>query len=171
MDKSFIIPAVIIYQGNFQKIKLIDLDTNSKSDESLNHIENEFKKIVEYRWGNQHRFLQIISGGHLFVFSVYFQTTKNPNKQIWNVTIWNDSGGIGVTSANFPVVDKENDTIPTDIFHKLIQDCCDYSNNIYKCSGCGNKMNKIAGQYFAGIYCQKCWDSKYKAMEVRETYD
>lgn len=171
MDKSFITPAVIIYQGNFPKINLIDLDGNNKSEDSLNHIEDQFKTIVGYRWGNMHRFLQIISGGHLFVFAVYFQKTINPNKQYWCVDVWNESGGISVSNVTFPVIDKENDKIPSDIFNKIINDCCDYGNNIYKCSGCGTKMNKIAGQYFAGIYCQKCWDTKYKAIEAKETYD
>ncbi len=46
-----------------------------------------------------------------------------------------------------------------------------YTKGIYHCSDCDAEMTEIAGRYFAGIYCEKCWAQKWKAIEAKETYN
>lgn len=171
MDKTQIIPAVIIHQNHLKNTRLIDLESNNKSNDSLTYYENQLKKILNYGLGNNHRYLKIFNGGALFSFSVYHQKTLKNNRCLWDIHVWDSSGNITVSQINFPVIDKENDTIPLEILNVLINDCIDYDNNLYKCSGCGVKTKTIGGQYFAGIYCLKCWDDKYRKKEMNENYE
>ena len=49
----------------------------------------------------------------------------------------------------------------------------DYLKGVVKCSDCKKTIleSEIAGRYFAGIYCEDCWNSKWKKIEEKETYD
>ena len=48
-----------------------------------------------------------------------------------------------------------------------------YNNNIIKCSECQQKINKddVAGQYYAGVYCDKCWHNKWQNIASMDNYD
>jgi len=167
MNPNIITPAVIIYEREFHNTPLWQFETNNKDADSLNHYENELKNVVGYRYGNHHRFLQIVSGGHLFSFNIYLMEHKN----MWEIHLWDTTGNRTVIGTSFKVVNKETDCIPDDEFNKIIDACRDFMNGTYICSGCGEKTKHIAGRYFAGQYCQKCWDNKYKAREASENYN
>lgn len=68
---------------------------------------------------------------------------------------------------------KQSD-IPPDYFQDKVKTVLDeYIEGMIKCSDCGIKIKKseIAGRYFAGGYCKKCWDKTWKEIESKETYD
>lgn len=39
------------------------------------------------------------------------------------------------------------------------------------CTKCGKPHNNLSNQYFAGVYCQSCWDNGIKQQEAQETYE
>ncbi len=175
MDKNFIIPAIIIFELNFKKIPLWNLEMNNRDENSLTTYENKLKEIVGYTWGNNHRFIQTISGGHLFMFHVHYSPTIN-NQHVnrthrWEISVWDETGNSSVITIGFEVNNKETDVVPDEVFQKIIHACNNHSNGIHICSGCGKEVTHIAGHYFAGNYCQHCWDTKYKAIEARENYN
>ena len=64
--------------------------------------------------------------------------------------------------------------IPSVEFIKWIEKVtADYLKGVVKCSDCKKTIleNEIAGRYFAGIYCENCWNSKWKKIEEKDTYD
>ena len=86
------------------------------------------------------------------------------------VTLWADNGRT-VLFCNEDFDCFESDIIPlVDEIFEVIED---KENGIIRCSDCGKKIsvNEIAGHYFAGSYCKHCWDTKWKAIEAKETYE
>lgn len=69
--------------------------------------------------------------------------------------------------------DGMNSPISKECYDWLKDKISKYSQGIVECSDCGKEIKKdeIAGRYFAGIYCSECWNSKWKYIEARETYD
>jgi hypothetical protein len=50
----------------------------------------------------------------------------------------------------------------------------DFSMGIVRCSDCGSKQKFSLierNRYFAGIYCDDCWNRKWKAIEAKEDYN
>lgn len=39
------------------------------------------------------------------------------------------------------------------------------------CTKCGRPHNNLSNQYFAGVYCNTCWEGGIKQQEARETYE
>jgi len=167
MKPNIITPAVIIYERDFQNTPLWQFETNNREVDSLNHYEDELKKVVGYKYGNTHRFLQTISGGHLFAFHIHFIE----HRKLWDIHLWDTAGNRTVINIEFSIIDKEIDCIPDKEFNRIIIACRDFMSGTYICNGCNEKTKHIAGHYFAGQYCQKCWDSKYKAIEASENYN
>lgn len=63
---------------------------------------------------------------------------------------------------------------PTDKFNEWIEQITrEYLDGIIHCSDCDKTIfkNEIAGRYFAGVYCDECWNGKWKAIESKENYD
>lgn len=170
MNKQYITPAIIIHENHLKKIKLIDLDINNKTENSLNFIENQFKSIINSNKISK-RFLQTIFKGDLFSFNVSIMFTIGKKNKHWNISVWDVNGNTSVSKKTFNIIDENNDTIPSDVYYEIIKNCNNYTNNIYRCNGCGVNMKKIAGRYFAGGYCEKCWNSKYRAIEANENYN
>jgi hypothetical protein len=166
MNPNSITPAVIIYERDFKNTPLWQFETNNREAESLNDYENRIKHVVGYRYSAK-KFLQTISSGNLFVFHVHLME----HKKLWDIHIWDSTGNRTVICTSFNMISKETDCIPNDEFEKILIACREYASGTYICSGCKTKTNHIAGHYFAGQYCQKCWDDKYKAIEARENYN
>lgn len=167
MESSILTPAFFVHQSNFQNSLLYDWDGNNHKEKSSNYWEQKLKDSFSYKWGNSHKFLQITMQGHLFTFSVY------SDKNNWTINLWDVTGANALGSYSVPIIDKEKDILPNETFFSIIDDCEDFVRGVQSCSGCKTKIKKeeIAGQYFAGRYCEKCWESKYRAMEARETYN
>lgn len=48
-----------------------------------------------------------------------------------------------------------------------------YVNGFMYCAECGKVMSldEIGGSYFAGYYCKHCWETKWRDIEAKETYN
>jgi len=95
------------------------------------------------------------------------------NGKEWDVNVWDETGNTTVIAFRFPIQDMQTDTLPTREFQRIITACENYRKGTGSCSACKTelKLTEIAGRYFAGIYCTKCWETKYRAIEAAETYE
>ena len=102
--------------------------------------------------------MKIVYNNNTFKLGVY-------NNEIY---FWTEDG-----MTSLAVVKYNKDTTFSEVYNVLNQCMLDYCNGIIHCSECGEPMQKgkYAGRYFAGVYCQKCWDGKWKEIEANETYD
>ena len=83
--------------------------------------------------------------------------------------IWNSNGFTALGRY-----DIDCNAPPTREFIEWIYCILDnYSHNILHCSDCGKPLpdGKYAGRYFAGVYCEDCWEEKWRAIEAAEDYE
>lgn len=88
------------------------------------------------------------------------------------VYVWANNGCRSIYSNHTKSKDEKPE-VYADIITKRIEEYC---NGVIHCCDCGATfpVKEIEGyrrSYFAGVYCQDCWDSKWKAIEAKETYD
>lgn len=81
------------------------------------------------------------------------------------LSIWSKDGVVSLFSDKV-----KNISDCTEITFEAINN---WLSGYIRCSDCGEliRIEEIAGNYFAGMYCKHCWETKWKAIEARETYD
>jgi|WetSurMetagenome_2_1015567.scaffolds.fasta_scaffold00049_31 hypothetical protein len=87
------------------------------------------------------------------------------------LNIWDAVGSDLVAKANFVDGDEKG---RQSAINKVIERMEDYTKGYIHCSDCDTKIKRhgeVGGRYFAGVYCQKCWDGKWKAIEAKENYN
>lgn len=162
--------AIIIHETEFKNTPLYFYEINNCGKNSIGKMFKDIKQIIGYCYDNRNMLLNIISGGHMFSFSVY----KIPNKpNNYELTFWDYRGSVALLSKTITVEDWETSPIPNKDFLEIREVLEAYSNGYINCSGCSQqiKINNVAGQYFAERYCVACWENKYKAIEARENYE
>jgi hypothetical protein len=160
-----------IPQREIQNIELWWLDGNNPEGIKLKF--KELKKLSGYSFDNPHLLYSNIYG-NLFSIHIHFADVNRVNKsQKWEISIWDEKGSTSIGTIFQPVENKETDKLLDNNYKELSRLTENFSKEIMQCSNCGKEIKKseIAGRYFAGIYCQHCWDTKYKAIEAQETYD
>lgn len=172
MPNLSLTPALIVYQTKLQDHPLTLFDLNNRNEGSVRYLEDKCKEIVGYKWGNTHVFLQIISGGKLFTFHVS-RAPYMGKGEYWAINVWNETGNEAIYSVQFPVVNAEEDLIPKETYYQLIESCEEHARGNIHCNDCGTliKRSEAGGSYFAGVYCKHCWETKWKAIEAKETYN
>lgn len=99
-------------------------------------------------------------------FNFYDETfSVGYSKRYNKLYIWAKDGVVSLFSSKV-----EDISHCTDITFDAINNwLCGY----IKCSDCGELIliEDIAGNYFEVMYCKHCWDTKWKAIEARETYE
>jgi hypothetical protein len=101
--------------------------------------------------------------GEVFVWSCYGNG---------NLTVWDSTGGLTIASGCLPVQNEEP-LIRAKAVRKYTKRMEEFSSGLIHCSDCDDtiKIHEIAGKYFAGGYCEKCWSGKWKAIEAKENYN
>jgi formamidopyrimidine-DNA glycosylase len=99
------------------------------------------------------------------------QLSKARNTNVFTLHVWEHMGQQSIGNVSFEVDGGGHANQNT--FSGIKSRMDSWSEGFVRCSGCGEKIerDKIAGRYFAGVYCQNCWDTKYKAIEAKETYN
>jgi hypothetical protein len=172
--KAKLVPAIIIHQQLLLDFPLWTFDNNNRGDNSIRFYEDAMKIAIGYKYANSHKLLKITYGGHLFAFMVSYHTQERPEKfYYWDITVWNETGGTTLGNFKIKSINKETDKLEYKDLEVIIDVCRKYVQGVVKCSACKTEIKKeeIAGRYFAGIYCKTCWETKYKAIEARETYN
>ena len=81
---------------------------------------------------------------------------------VYKICLWDQTGTIAVGADCYFVVDSFEECIPKDIIDYLAKRMEMYSSGKIECSDCREEINisDVAGRYFAGSYCWKCWTGK-----------
>lgn len=100
-----------------------------------------------------------------YITQIYKDKDCNGNEYIEGC-LWADDGGTILVNDKFKTVED---------FKKEEQDAiANFENGILKCSSCGKFAryeDARKNRYFAGLYCDNCWETTYKAIEASETYN
>lgn len=86
--------------------------------------------------------------------------------------VWNSTGNTQIALVSFP--DNLSEKERRGLVNGVVKRMEEFSVGYIHCSDCGEKIkyhDETGGRYFAGIYCQKCWDGKWKAIEAKENYN
>jgi hypothetical protein len=133
------------------------LDNTDNLEKYLELLWQETKTESGHQWDNPQFFVSN-SYGDLFTFNYY----KN-NLRIWDLHDFIVSH-IELTS------DKEKNK---EILKEAKENMDIYSKGKIHCSDCGKAeeyKNIVSHRYFAGIYCDTCWNTKWKSIEAKENY-
>lgn len=93
--------------------------------------------------------------------------TKLPNGEIeYNGVLYADNGGTMLAQS---ISKNLND------YYNLEREAVKlFQDGKIHCADCGKLMNyeeNRSHRYFAGLYCDECWNGKWKAIEAEETYN
>lgn len=154
------------------------------------------KVITGYDYDDKHLLLDY--GHHLFAlhlgrtnakrgsiahdnFKAKFGTNVDLDK-VYEVQVWDHNGNCSIHYATFRIYDW-NQPIPQDYLKLFFDELDIYVNGNIRCSDCDKIIKRdteIAGHYFAGRYCQQCWDGQtgqhkdkggWSVVAERETYE
>lgn len=159
-------PYIVINCMTFQNGMMGDLD---KFIEDLKEVGNAVKVAVDHQWANPNtRFSNIY--GTEFSFGLY-KHTHLTTKQIWyDLSVWDSLGKTAVISGIVP----ENTNERRAFVKKVLDTSEIFTTGKIHCSDCGKVVNYRDVQnnkYFAGIYCDDCWNGKWKEIEAKENYN
>lgn len=175
MNKPIGIAHLEVPQSWIKNKPLYWYDPNNQDADSIRVMTKAFKELTGYNFDNTHLKWSNIYGD-LFAISVHAELPPKHLKGTgqWDITIWDARGNTTIDVISFDIKDVNTDYIPNDIYRRMEEVTEDFSRGKVSCSGCGSKhdYSKIKHQkYFAGIYCNNCWETKYKAIESSETYE
>lgn len=128
------------------------------------------KVLGKYGFDNSNSLLQNIYG-HWFSFSLDYALDKDTHTNYWYFHLWDYTGNHALYSVK---VKCDMYNVPAkESVEKIIEIMDMYSRDEVHCGDCNKiiKKSDIAGNYFAGHYCSICWETKWKAVEARETYE
>jgi hypothetical protein len=162
-------PAIIIDWYEFVK------KINGNIREFIGEIEENRKKLKVasgYVYDNNiSRFRNRYDDEFLF----YISEKKQRNSisdifeeiNVFEIYVWS----IADISVATEILTNEN---KKEVIEKISDRCNLWSLGKICCCDCGKiaEYEKIKNNtYFAGIYCQECWERKWKKIEAEETYD
>jgi hypothetical protein len=97
----------------------------------------------------------------------------------YTLRLWNFEGVEALFEKTFAC--ECGSPLPADVSREAAEALRLYGGGIRTCSDCGSRTNANSGRhYFAGIYCQACWEGSagqhkgrggWKKVEANETYD
>lgn len=104
--------------------------------------------------------------GEVFMFTIYHRFYRDEYGYI-NFNLWVDDGGTALCDKTWKVGEYK-DEIAAEIKEIMKK----YTEGYIRCSGCGKwiKQKDIAGRFFAGVYCDECWEREWKERERQENY-
>jgi hypothetical protein len=139
---------------------------------------NEFRKEIEetrkalqqvsgrFFYNNTGRFSNIF--GTEMKFSIYPTMTPTHGER-YDLTIYDYRGDMLIWQEIItPDTDRNN------LINRLMKVTEEWTRGNITCSNCGNLVpyyENMNHRYYAGIYCNECWESKFKAIEAAETYN
>jgi len=144
--------AIVVSRDDIEEQNVVKLM------ERLEAYRKEFKRITGYQWDNNHA-----------LYTNYFGKKFAIHIIESSIAVWDDSGKTGLLT-----VEINGDVVTCEVMDEIEKVTRQWMNGIIHCSACRKeiiylKHNK--NRYFAGVYCNKCWNDKYKAIEAAENYE
>lgn len=176
------VPSITIRIEQLSRIPLRCLDFSDKSS-MYNQVRRQLKTVANYTWDNGVLRLSNIFG-HEFVAHISLSEKDSRNSNRWNIVVWDYTGNHHIGMWHKKFTDRD-DCLSVDDVNNIHASMKAYSMGVSNCSDCSCKIpssknivvnadrhdKEYGGQYFAGHYCIDCWNSKWKAIEAKETYD
>lgn len=148
-------PSIVIDYQRFATLLLGDINRLSEEIEQVSCL---VRKSSNYEYDNN---ILRISSSYGTEFKILFSTRS--------IDIWD--------MHDF-IVAKE--LLPDDIakrklvLSKIGQKIAKYDTGIISCSKCGKEMElqlHTQNRFYAGIYCNDCWEGGVRQQEARENYN
>lgn len=156
-----VIPKIEISFDEFKR-KIKEHGT-MKVAEELERLWYLTKDAAGYGWDNIE--IKISNSfGECFATHIY----QSPQGYI-TVTIWDERGHIALGTYEMTengFADGED--------RRMAKVMNNWTRGFMPCCGCGKEINyqeKKSQHYFAGVYCDECWESKYRELEANESYN
>lgn len=133
--------------------------------EELNSIKKHYKDNSNWLQGDDVFRVRNIFGTE---FSFLLTQDKYMENDIYTLSVWDYAGDTLVFAGRIP----NNNRISFIRNFKITTD--NYSNGIIKCGECKKDIpyqQNRSHRYYAGIYCDKCWNEKWKSIEEKENYN
>jgi hypothetical protein len=174
-------PSIEIRIDRLTNIPLIEFEANNRNG-AYNLVRKAMKPVANYSWDNSILRVSNIYGEE-FSMAVYLTKIKGVVSH-WEITLWDYKGTTTVGVWTKPY-ENDDDKITIDELRAIKERLEEFSHEVLHCSACQTTMptnrrikfnsdvhkKQYGGQYFAGHYCIDCWESKYKAIEAKETYE
>jgi len=159
-------PYIVINYITFEKGLSGNLD---KFIADLEEASKAVKTAVNHKWANGNmRFSNIYGTEFAFMLSKREHLTT---KEVWyELAVWDAYGSTAIISGTIPENSKERQNF----IKKVVSFTEEYSVGKIHCSDCGQLVNYPdveKNRYFAGIYCDDCWNRKWKDIEAKENYN
>ena len=155
-NKPIFKPNIVFNYAQFKDMFMGDLKQLQKEfgqlKKAVNTLFNRYNSSISIRVSNIF--------GEEFTFALYGKT----------INLWNSSGG---TSLGFATL-SDNLSVRKEQLQNIIKKLEKFSNGIIECGLCGKDMNyqeNLSHRYFAGLYCQTCWNDEMKEIESKENYN
>ena len=153
-------PVILISWYSFRGHILGDIDEFMAELEKANNL---IKDSINYEWSFIRKRISNVHGEE-FAFGIYKTREK------FELSIWDKTGTTAIFSDNIP----ENIDKRVEFLKQVEEYLRDYSEGFKRCSDCGKlvEYNLVKNnRYFAGVYCDDCWNRKWKAIEAKENYN
>lgn len=156
-NHSIFVPMISFHYRDL--FKLI-LENGENLDKDLEILRKEMKIVTNQQYDDSHFVVSNIYGD-IFRFMIIGKPYSCLS--IWNMT------DFGIGKAIITNNREEAEKNLNDVKKRMEI----YTEGKIHCSGCDNieDYNHIKKhRWFAGIYCDNCWETKYKAIEAKENY-
>jgi len=162
------VPVIILQYHDVVDKPFWNID---KNNDNVNNMWSKLKEATGYQFDNNKTFIQLGGCGDLFSFSI--RAIYTPKFKAWDLHIWDYKGITSITNFTVPLINKETDVFTKEVYYKLDQKAREFLTGKIDCSKCHTQLNKneVAGTFFAGSYCVKCWEGGMKREAALENYD
>ena len=159
-------PYIVVDYMTFGRRLLGDLD---EFIADLEEVRKAVKVATNYKWDNGNRRFSN-GGGVEFAFTLHKHTHFTTRETWHTIGVWDSRGDTSIISDIVPVNLDERKKF----LSKIMRLCSNYADGKVYCHDCGKTANYVDiknNRYFAGIYCDECWERKWKAIEANENYN
>ena len=159
-------PYIVVDYMTFGRRLMGDLD---EFIADLEEVRLAVKAATNYKWDNSNMRMSNSSGTE-FAFQLRKHTQFGIREAWHEISVWDSRGNTSIISF---VISTSLDERKKQLV-KLMRLCSEFAAGEVHCHDCG-KLQKYEdiknNRYFAGIYCDECWEREWKAIEAKETYD
>ncbi len=161
----------IVWQENQLLLSSEIFKQMSKYKVTFKQLAEFCEKYIEFRNSffvgspcNSEIYLQ--KHGKKFAFAIFYpgkHLTKHGEFNLWHET-YDSLGEYNI---------DENMTPDENFIEWLDNKINNFIGGKINCSDCGKIISneEVAGKYFAGQYCEECWERTWREIEAKETYN
>ncbi len=133
---------------------------------NLHLVHTSIMESTGYSWGNTHWHVAAGKDYHPYTWMITHAGFKD--KTVFALDVWDWNGNKAVYSGElFPDAAKCKATIDA-----ALAAMDKWSNSIFICSSCGKETPLTERHsYWAGGYCNVCWEREYREKEANTNYD